>query len=72
MRLLFGAAFWPRECDREWEVLMGILILLLLFNPDLEDDDRSHDSGGADRLLFRSSFFTFPLAEIGHRGSMLW
>jgi hypothetical protein len=65
MRLLFGTAFWPRECDREWEVLMGILILVLLFNPDLEDEDRSQDRGGADKLLFRIFFFALPLAEIG-------
>lgn len=39
-----------------------------MFDPDLEDVDRSQDKEGADKLLFRRFFFAFPLAEVGRGG----
>jgi hypothetical protein len=68
MCLLFGTVIWPRERGREWEVPTAVLGML--FNPDLEDEGRSQDREGADKLLFRSLFLTLPLAEVGRLVSM--
>ena len=70
MRLPFGTTLWPREYDREWEVL--ILALTLLLDPNLEDEERSQDREGADKLLCRKFFFAFPLAEVGRPVSTSW
>ena len=64
----FGIVTWPLERGREKEVLTAVLGMLLI--PDFEDEGRSQDRGGADKLLFRRFFFTFPLAEVGRLVSM--
>jgi hypothetical protein len=54
--------------DRECEVeLLPPLVLLL--DPDLDDEDRNQDKEGADKLLCRSLFFDFRLEILGSSGS---